>query len=449
MPNVRRTMADPMRQLAEAFEDEPRIEERVVLPAPPVQPLVGPARPVWEPRPGGMVADEQRALRRAIAASGSGVPAEWTELEGYGCPPWWMRLAADCAWSWRLTRERGALRSRVEAFTVAHIPTSRWAETLRRDVAWELAEAPEMWTPRHSEAWEDALRDSAEASPVPFAWRESGRPLEASEGKGGAPWGWLLRARNLKWEVIAASPHKAWLRFTGPVRFADGLEEAWVSTGMARRERREERRREQEEAARRPSRAWLMTYQSRVARLRDQGVSELAAHAAVSWEAGDRWVRQPGDPNHYGYPDCRACDRDFICSMCQFADAHGSTPRGLLIPPVVWRNDFIDEGITPEEAERRERAWELQVLEAYGLLDTTEDPEAWPGLEQGQAGVGNGNGGLQGNQGPPNEGNEAQGLQIFDDVSTEDSEDDASTDFDPLEDWGAPGPVDPNWVPGN
>ena len=34
VPNVRRTMADPMRQLAEAFENEPRIEERVMLPAP-------------------------------------------------------------------------------------------------------------------------------------------------------------------------------------------------------------------------------------------------------------------------------------------------------------------------------------------------------------------------------------------------------------------------------
>ena len=116
-------MADPMRQLAEALEAESRVEERDMVQAPPAQPLVGAARHVWAPRPGGLSADEQRALRRSVAASGSGVPAGWTALEGIGCPPWWMRLAADGAWSWRLTRERGALRSRVEAFTVAHIPT--------------------------------------------------------------------------------------------------------------------------------------------------------------------------------------------------------------------------------------------------------------------------------------------------------------------------------------
>ena len=443
-------MANPMRQLAEAFEGEPRVEERGMVNAPPVQPLVGPARPVWAPRPGGMAADEQRALRRAIAASGSGVPAEWTALEGNGCPPWWQRLAADGAWSWRMTRGRGALRARVEAFAVAQVPTSRWAETLRRDVAWELTEAPEKWTPRHSEAWENALRDTAKTQPVVFAWRESGRPLEASEGQGGAPWGWLLRARNLKWEVVAASPHKAWLRFTGPVRFVDGLEEAWVSTGMARRERREARCRAREEAARRPSRAWLMTYQSRVARLRDQGMAEWQAHATVAWEAGDRWARQEGDPNYYGYPDCRACDRDEICPLCQFADEHGSTPRGLLIPPVVWRNDFLEDGMTREEAERRERAWEAQVLEAYGLLDTAEDPEAWPGA-QGAVGAGNGQMAQNqagNNQGIQNAGNGGQDLQIFDD-SDENSEDDASTEFDPMEDWGQPGPVDPNWVAGN
>ena len=135
--------------------------------------------------------------------------------------------------------------------------------------------------------------------------------------------------------------------------------------------------------------------------------------------------------------------------MCKFADTRGSTPRGLLIPLVVWRNDLIDEGITPEEAERRERAWEAQVLEAYGLLDTAEDLEAWPGVGQGQGGAGNGPGGqnLQGGQ-AQQAGHGGQDLQIFDD-SDEDSGDDASTDFDPLEDWGQPGPVDPNWVAGN
>ena len=78
---------------------------------------------------------------------------------------------------WHLHHTKG-----IPDVIVAHVPTRRWAEALRRDVAWELTEAPEMWTPRHSEAWEDALRDTAQASPVPFVWRESDRPLRASEG---------------------------------------------------------------------------------------------------------------------------------------------------------------------------------------------------------------------------------------------------------------------------
>ena len=134
------------------------------------------------------------------------------------------------------------MRVRVEALAVAPIPTQRWAETLRRDVAWGLTEEPEWWTSHHSEAWEDAQWDAADTPPVPFVWRENGWPLEASEGRGGAPWGWLLRSRGLRWEVLAVSQHKAWLRFAGPVRFVDGLKEARVGEGMAWWERQEEHR---------------------------------------------------------------------------------------------------------------------------------------------------------------------------------------------------------------
>ena len=90
-------MANPVHQLAEAFKDKPQIKERAMLPAAPTQPLAGLARLVWEPQPGGLTADEQCALRRSLAANGSGVPAEWMELEGTGCPSWWLRLAADGA----------------------------------------------------------------------------------------------------------------------------------------------------------------------------------------------------------------------------------------------------------------------------------------------------------------------------------------------------------------
>ena len=63
--------------------------------------------------------------------------------------------------------------------------------------------------------------------------------------------------------------------------------------------------------------------------------------------------------------------------------------------------------------------------------------------------AGDGHGGMHNNQVHQNAGNGDQGLQIFDDDSGDDSEDDASTEFDPLEDWGEVGPVDPNWVAGD
>ena len=82
-----------------AREAEPVIAERWMHPAAPAQPRVAQAQPAWVPRPGGVDADGQRALRRSLAASGSGVPEAWTRVSGAGCPGWWLRLAADTAWS--------------------------------------------------------------------------------------------------------------------------------------------------------------------------------------------------------------------------------------------------------------------------------------------------------------------------------------------------------------
>ena len=190
-------------------------------------------------------------------------------------------------------------------------PASLTAPTLAHQ-----AEAPEEWTGLHEAAWNAALNDSAEAPPVPYAWVGQGRPFAASEGRGGAPWSWLLRSRDLRWEVLAASRSKAWLRFAGTVRFAGGLEEANVEVGMARRARREGRRRAQEEAARRPTPQWVAEYQAGVAQLREGGMTDAEAHSVMAWSAGDRWVRQPGDPNYYGYSECQACHRDGICDLC-------------------------------------------------------------------------------------------------------------------------------------
>ena len=51
----------------------------------------------WMPRPGGMLAGEQRRLRRYLEGSGNDVPMEWKQVEGQGCPGWWMRLAEGTA----------------------------------------------------------------------------------------------------------------------------------------------------------------------------------------------------------------------------------------------------------------------------------------------------------------------------------------------------------------
>ena len=281
----------------------------------------------------------------------------------------------------------------------------------------------------HAAAWDAALADSAEAPPMPYAWADQGRPLSASEGRGGAPWSWLLRSRDLRWELLAASRSKAWLRFEGTVRFASGLEEANVDAGMARRARREERRRVQEGAVRGPTQRWVVEYQAGVDRLREGGVSEAEAHRLMAWSAGENWVRQLGDNNYYGYGDCLACDMDGPCDLCMFADGYDSTPRNLLIPANNW---LMEEDENPYGT----REWEAQVLEAYGLLDSAEDPERWPGVGGEAAGA------QVGQNGAGNGQHNNQGLQL----DSDESEDDVLSEDDLPNEWGEPGPTDPNWV---
>ena len=52
------------------------------------------------PQPGGLLVEEQCRLRRLIAVIRSGVPEEWEQVEGQGCPGWWMGLAVDTTWTW-------------------------------------------------------------------------------------------------------------------------------------------------------------------------------------------------------------------------------------------------------------------------------------------------------------------------------------------------------------
>ena len=139
-----------------------------------------------------------------------------------------------------------------------------------------------------------------------------------------------------------ASQSKAWLCLAGIVRFTSGLEEVHVDMGMARRARRKARRQAQAEAVRRPTQCWVVEHQAGVDGLREAGISEAEAHTKMAWVAGERWARQPGDSNYYGYPDCRAYDQDGLCSMCSFVDTYNSTPRELMIPPINWVNEEDD-----------------------------------------------------------------------------------------------------------
>ena len=392
----------------------------------------------WVPRPGGLLAEEQRRLRRCIEASGSGVPEEWEKVEGQGCPGWWMRLAVDTAWAWRLTKIATPLRAKIEAFTVASIPTPRWASVLQRGVAWKLMEDPEVWTSEHASAWDAALRDTAAAAPVPFAWVGEGLPLPASEGRGGAPWSWLLRSRDLRWEVLAATRSKAWLRFGGTVDFVDGIEESRVNVGLTRRERRKQRRLAREEAGRRPTPQWVIEYPARVKALRMEGMSLQEAHWTVSWEAGDRWVRQEGDTNYYGYPTCQACDQDEICGLCKYADDHGKFPQDLFFPDYHWSNLTSDELWGSKE-------WEAQVLEAYGFLDTARDPEPWPGADdEGQQPPG-AVGGQQVAENGGEAGEEAAAANEDSEVEGEGSESEGSSMGSPPGNWGEPQQAGEEW----
>ena len=148
------------------------------------------------------------------------------------------------------------------------------------------------------------------------------------------------------------------------------------------------------------------------------------AHRTVAWEAGDRWVRQDGDNNYYGYPTCQAYSQDEICGLCKYADDHEKTPQELLLPQHHWSNLTSDELWGS-------KAWEAKVLEAYGFLDTAMDPEPWPGAEEEEvqppqaAGEQNG----VGNWGEVD--NEAAAAWSDSEVEGEEDEDDGSSMGDP------------------
>ena len=151
----------------------------------------------------------------------------------------------------------------------------------------------------------------------------------------------------------------------------------------------------------------------------------------VAWEASDRWVRQEGDNNYYGYPTVRpAIKTKFVVSA--------NMQMTMKVPDYHWSNLTIDELLGS-------KAWEAKVLEAYGFLDTTMDPEPWPGAEEEEVQPPEAAGGqnVEGNWGEA--GVEAAAAEDDSEIEGQDDEDDGSSMGNPPGNWGEPEPAGDAW----
>ena len=179
---------------------------------------------------------------------------------------------------------------------------------------------------------------------------------------------YLLRTNDLRWEVLAASHYKAWIRMVATVPVTDIDEGAWLSNSLAhRRERDEEQARRRVKAAQLPA-YWQQVYWERLNERIRQGASPGSAHACKRCAWGTGWVRQYGDCNYYGTPDCETCSADHKCTMCAFAEHRQTTVHDLVRTNWVWRDEEDADAWGPPDLE----AWQLM---RQGLLDQVEDPD--------------------------------------------------------------------------
>lgn len=111
-----------------------------------------------------------------------------------------------------------------------------------------------------SEAWVASIRDGFHRKPRGFSWKGEGPALHPSEGQGGAPFAYLLRATDLRWEVLATSHFEAWLRLRATVPLIYYNEGMGLSDTLRRREGKlEERARKRAQDARLPT-YWVALY---------------------------------------------------------------------------------------------------------------------------------------------------------------------------------------------
>ena len=322
----------------------------------------------WQPRVNGCSRAIQRSIRQAVAGD-LGVPAQWTAVCGRGLPQWWLRLAFPWTWRWRLTRTGRPMRLHIYATTVCCVVTRRWSYALRLQVRQRYQAHRDEWDEGTSEAWSLAEHDGHHRKPRSFGFRGEGPSIHPSEGQGGAPITYLLRSSTLKWEVLAASNNKCWLRITGTVPMADLDEAAWASDGMSRRdERREARQRERARRAQLPG-YWVTLYWARFNKRILEGASEEEAHAAEREAFGPGWTRQEGDNNDYGTPGCPVCTVDGHCAMCAFAHSRETTAEELVRTDEEWMDSEDTSAWGPPDLE-------LWYFMKQGLLDSVWDPDA-------------------------------------------------------------------------
>lgn len=113
------------------------------------------------------------------------------------------------------------MRLRMEAHVVCAVPTRRWSFGLRWRVRQRFRADRSAWTATTSETWAAAETDGHHRKPRHFGFRGDGPALHLSEGQGGAPMLYLLRMADLRWEVLAASHYKAWVRMVALVPITD------------------------------------------------------------------------------------------------------------------------------------------------------------------------------------------------------------------------------------
>ena len=84
---------------------------------------------------------------------------------------------------------------------------------------------------------------------------------------------------------------------------------------------------------------WQQVYWESLNKRIRQGASLGSAHTCERRAWGTGCVRQYGDHNDYGTPNCEACSTDHKCTMCAFAEERHTAVHDLVQMDWVWRDE--------------------------------------------------------------------------------------------------------------